>query len=58
MPKKLKKQTLCNLTAKSVKGHFEEYVELVSKPRFFCQKCLRVSAKKRNLCRPERLITK
>lgn len=51
--KKLK--SLCKVK-KSQRGELAgEIVETVSHPRYICEKCLRVAAKKKHLCSPRRL---
>lgn len=51
--KKLK--SLCKVK-KSQRGELaDEIVETVSHPRYICEKCLRVAAKKKHLCSPRRL---
>lgn len=48
-------KTLC----KAKKSHHselrEEILQAVRQPKYICRKCLRVAAKKKYLCSPERL---
>ncbi|OGV61358.1 MAG: hypothetical protein A2498_16820 [Lentisphaerae bacterium RIFOXYC12_FULL_60_16] len=57
MAKAIKKTRFCQLTEKQVAGHLEEFLEQVTRPRYICRRCLRVSHDKRNLCKPEKLKT-
>ncbi len=55
MGKKFEDEKFCKLSGKAVAKHPDAYSELVSTPKFFCAKCIRVSQSKRNLCRPKKL---
>lgn len=50
------KRTLCKLEeAGFIKDSLADYIKLVRKGKFVCQRCGRVARKKRNLCKPEKL---
>ncbi|NLI78033.1 MAG: hypothetical protein GX442_16570 [Candidatus Riflebacteria bacterium] len=50
-----KVHTMCGL-GKDLKGKaLAEFVEVVRKPRFYCERCHRVARRKKNLCQPVRL---
>lgn len=54
--KKKKLDTMCGLP-KDLKGDLlETFREAVRKPRFYCERCHRVARKKRNLCKPVRIV--
>ena len=55
MGKGLKKIHFCKLSAKDIEDDPSAFVDLVSKPKFVCLRCHRVSANKGNLCKPEKL---
>ncbi len=46
---------LCQLGKKEIDDNFAAIVETVSKPKYICEKCARVSKKKKNLCKPKKL---
>jgi hypothetical protein len=46
---------LCNLDKKEIEENLPAIVDAVSKPKYICQKCARVSKKKKNLCKPKKL---
>jgi len=46
---------LCNLDKKEIEENMPAIVEAVSKPKYICQKCARVSKRKKNLCKPKKL---
>ena len=55
MSKSVKKSRFCKLDDKQRDGDIDSFVELVSKPRFYCDRCSRVSGLKQNLCKPKKL---
>ena len=55
MGKGLKNVRLCKFSAKDLEDDPGTFVDLVSKPKFVCLRCHRVSANKGNLCKPEKL---
>jgi hypothetical protein len=46
---------LCQLDKKEIEENLAAIAEGVSKPKYICQKCARVSKKKKNLCKPKKL---
>ncbi len=46
---------LCNLDKKEIEENLPAIAEIVAKPKYICQRCARVSKKKRNLCKPKKL---
>lgn len=50
MAKKLKNKRFCDLSSDIIKRQLDLYIELVSNPRYICQKCYRLSHHKENLC--------
>ena len=58
MAKSLAERRFCKLSSDMVEDQLDTYTELVSKPKFFCLKCFRVSRDKQNLCRPKKLKKK
>ena len=55
MGKGLKNIRLCKLSAKDIEDDPGAFVDLVSKSKFVCLRCYRVSTNKGNLCKPEKL---
>jgi hypothetical protein len=55
MGKGFEKTRFCKLSSKDLEDDGHAFVELVSKPKFVCMKCHRVSGNKNNLCKPEKL---
>lgn len=49
------KKTLCELNKKEIKELEQEIIKLVKVPKFLCEKCVRVSADKKYLCKPHKL---
>jgi len=47
---------LCQLGKKEIEENLAAIAEVVSKPKYICQKCARVSKKKKNLCKPKKFI--
>jgi hypothetical protein len=45
----------CQLGKEEIEENIAAIVELVSKPKYICQRCARVSKKKKNLCKPKKL---
>jgi len=48
-------KSLCKLKKEDLEENLKEFKKLVSVPKYFCKKCGRVSAKKKNLCKAEAL---
>lgn len=55
MGKSIEKTKFCKLSEKAINDDPESFMKLVSKPKYICQKCFRVSAGKENLCKPQKL---
>ena len=55
MAKTLEDIRFCKLSEKVVAEQPQAFVKSVSKPKYVCLKCFRVSAHKENLCRPQKL---
>jgi len=49
------KKTLCKESKESVMANIDEILDAVKKPKFICEKCARVSNKKKYLCEPVRI---
>jgi hypothetical protein len=47
-----KMKTLCKVKKSRYADVREEVIEAVTRPRYICEKCLRVSSKKDLLCSP------
>lgn len=58
MARSVEETTFCQLSKKMLKNEMETYVKLVSKPKFMCAKCFRVSSSKQNLCQPKKIKVK
>jgi hypothetical protein len=56
MAKSMDKQRFCKLNKKAVEKDLEGFVGRVSEPRFYCEKCFRVSSDKANLCKAKKLV--
>jgi hypothetical protein len=48
-------KTLCKVSKEGIKGDFVQLIEIVKKPKFICEKCARVSKRKKYLCHPIRI---
>ncbi|PID60908.1 hypothetical protein CSB45_00105 [candidate division KSB3 bacterium] len=55
MGRSVEKTKFCKLSQKMTRDEPEAFVKLVSKPKYTCRKCFRVSARKENLCSPQKL---
>ena len=55
MEKKLKKKSLCKLDKSDANDNWAEIVDLVEKPKYLCERCLRAARLKGNLCKPRKL---
>jgi len=55
MGKSVEDTKFCKLSEKIVNDDPKTFAKLVSKPKYVCRKCFRVSADKANLCRPEKI---
>ena len=49
------KKSLCKESKESVMANIDEILDAVKKPKFICEKCARVSNKKKYLCDPLRI---
>jgi hypothetical protein len=49
---------LCNLDKKDIKENIGDIIKVVSKPKFICEKCARVSSEKKYLCNPVKISKK
>jgi hypothetical protein len=45
----------CRFGKKEIEENIAAIAEAVSKPKYICQKCARVSRKKKDLCKPRKL---
>ncbi len=50
-------KSLCKLTRKEVEKNIKNLVKDVVKPRYYCEKCARVSKKKEHLCKPVKIVS-
>jgi len=49
-------KTLCALQEEGyIESHTEEFLKLISNPKFFCKNCGRSAVKSNNLCNPVEL---
>ena len=48
-------QKFCKLSMEIVEEQLKTYVQLVSKPKYICTKCYRLSRNKNNVCQPKKL---
>ncbi len=53
MDKKMKNKTLCKCGNKAPKNYFEGQYDQLANSRYVCEKCARVSAVKRDICKPQ-----
>jgi hypothetical protein len=44
---------LCKMAKKDLDKNFDEYVSMIDKARFVCEKCGRASNKKSYVCKPK-----
>jgi len=58
MARSIEETTFCQLSKQMLKKEMETYIGLVSKPKFMCKKCFRVSSSKQNLCDPKKIKVK
>ena len=56
MDKKLKKKSLCKWSKEDAEKNRDDLYDLLGKSKFVCEKCLRSSKLKGNLCKPEKLV--
>lgn len=56
MDDKLKKKSFCKWDKDDLKNNWNEMGKLVGKSKYICEKCLRSSRLKGNLCKPEKLV--
>ena len=56
MDNKLKKKSFCKWDKDDLKKNWNEMAELVGNAKYICEKCLRTSNLKGNLCKPEKLV--
>lgn len=52
------RKTLCCLGRDEIEDHIDDLIEIVSKAKYICRKCARVSSKKKHLCKPMKLEAK
>jgi hypothetical protein len=52
---KLSGKTRCEISFSAIEKNSEEFIKLVSEPKFVCKKCCRVSADKKYLCKAKKL---
>jgi hypothetical protein len=52
---KLSDKSRCDISYSDIEKNREEFLELVSEPRFICRKCLRIAVEKKNLCKGKKL---
>ena len=45
----------CDFNKKELKQHEEGIINLISNPKYYCKKCIRVSSKKDFLCKPKNI---
>ncbi len=45
----------CEISYRDIEKNREEFLELVSEPKFVCKKCRRLAADKKNLCKGKKL---
>lgn len=48
-------KTFCDFSKKDIEKYDQDIRKLLGEPKYFCKKCLRASAKKNYLCKPEKL---
>jgi hypothetical protein len=49
-------KTLCALQEEGyIESHTEEFIKLISNPKFFCKNCGRSAVNSNNLCKPAEL---
>lgn len=48
-------KTMCKIKPTHLDEIEDEFLKQVSKPKYYCRKCLRVATKKSNLCKPKKL---
>ena len=54
MAKKIAKKKLCDVK----KSELDDIKKIVKPAKYVCEKCIRVAAKEKNLCRPVKLKEK
>jgi len=52
---KLSGKTRCEISFSAIEKNTEEFIKLVSEPKFVCKKCRRVSADRKYLCKAKKL---
>ncbi len=48
-------KTMCGLGKKDIKKLKDELIDEISKPKFYCANCARVSTSKKLLCKPKKI---
>lgn len=48
----MKIKKLCGLKKDDIEKHPKKIIKIVSKPKFICEKCARVSKDEKHLCHP------
>lgn len=46
---------LCDLSKKDIKENIDNIIKIISKPKYICEKCVRVSSEKKYLCSPVKI---
>ena len=54
MDKKLKTKTFCKWDKGDIKKNSDGIYELTANPKYFCEKCARVSKLKGSVCKPHK----
>ena len=49
------KKSFCDFSKEELKQHKEGIITLISNPKYYCKKCVRVSSKKDFLCKPKNI---
>ena len=49
------KKSLCKIKKEELKDISESVMKIISKPKYFCQNCLRSSSKKKFVCKPKKI---
>ena len=47
--------TLCDLKKRDIEHHIIQFAKELAHPKYICRKCVRMSSKKKHLCKPERM---
>lgn len=52
---KLSDKSRCDISYSDIEKNREEFLGMVSAPRFICRKCLRIAVDRKNLCKGKKL---